>query len=195
MPPRCFLALTLPGSVIEALVSSRETFLAGAPAWAGEKWVATPALHMTIAFLGAVDDEALQAAVPRLGAAVASVGAFDLRLSRIVAVPSPRKATMLWATLGDPDGRLAALRDALMTAFPDVAVESGRPLRPHVTLVRTRSPRRAEAAALAAASALVEAMGKEPDGVVSVHSATLFSSTLRPTGPEYRAITVAHLAP
>jgi len=63
-----------------------------------------------------------------------------------------------------------------------------------VTLVRARSPRRVDPDALAEAAALARAAGKEPDGVVSVRSVTLFSSTLRPTGPEYREIAVAELA-
>ena len=69
-----------------------------------------------------------------------------------------------------------------------------RPLQPHVTLVRARSPRRVHPDALAKATALVQAAGKEPDGVVSVRSVTLFSSTLRPAGPEYRELAVAELA-
>jgi len=191
--PRCFLALTLPESVVRTLVSARERFLIEAPGWAGEKWVATPNLHVTVAFLGDLDDSAVRAAGRRLTEAASGVRAFDLLLGGVAAVPSPRAATMLWATLDDAEGRLVPLRDVLMTAFPRVAVDPRKPLRPHITLVRARSERRAEAGALAAASALLEALGKEPEGVVSVRSATLFSSTLRPAGPEYREIVVAHL--
>jgi len=193
--PRCFLALTLPESVARTLVSARKRFLIEAPGWAGEKWVATPNLHVTVAFLGDLDDSAVRAAGRRLTEAASGVPTFDLALGGVAAVPSPRAATMLWATLDDAEGRLVTLRDVLMTAFPQVGVDARRPLRPHVTLVRARSARCAEAGPLAAASASLEAAGKEPDGVVSVRSATLFSSTLRPAGPEYREIMVAHLEP
>ena len=195
MPPRCFLALTLPGPVLATLGSARETLLAGAPAWAGEKWVAAPLLHVTLAFLGARDDDAVEAGVPRMLKAAALLPAFELRLEGVAAVPSRRRATMLWATLSDPDGALTGLRDELLAAFPAAgSAPDSRPLRPHVTLVRARSPRRVHPDALAKAAALVQAAGKEPDGVVSVHSVTLFSSTLRPAGPEYREIAVAKLA-
>ena len=194
MPPRCFLALTLPGGVVRTLLSARERFLADAPAWAGEKWVAATALHITVTFLGDLDDDPIATARRRLLEAASAVPAFDLSLTGVVAVPSPLAATMLWATLDDPGGRLLALRDALMTAFPQVAIDSRRPLRPHVTLARTRSRRRADAEPIATTSALIEAAGKGPDGVVSVRSATLFSSTVRPAGPEYREIAVVRLA-
>jgi 2'-5' RNA ligase len=194
MPSRCFLGITLPGSVVRTLGCARETFVADAPSWAGEKWVAAALLHVTVAFLGPVDDPALDAGVLLMRDAIVSTPAFELRLAEVVAVPSPRGATMLWATLNDPDGRLTSLRDGLAAAFPSAAVDTERPLRPHVTLVRARSRRRVDRDALADASTLVQQAGKDADGVVSVRSVTLFSSALRPAGPEYREIAVAELA-
>ena len=195
MPPRCFLALTLPDPVLVTLDSARETFLAGAPAWTEEKWVARPLLHVTLAFLGTLDDDALEAGVPRMRKTATLLPPFELRLAGVAAVPSPRRATMLWATLSDPGDALTGLRDELLAAFPSAGIPPDtRPLRPHVTLVRARSPRRVDPDALADVAALARAAGKEPDGVVSVPSVTLFSSTLRPAGPEYREIAVAELA-
>jgi 2'-5' RNA ligase len=191
--PRCFLALTLPGGLTRSLVSARERFLAQAPGWAGEKWVPAPNLHVTVAFLGDLDDGVVETAERHLVEATRGFPAFELHLTGAAAVPSPRAATMLWATLDDAEGRLLALHDALMTALPEAGFDRRGRLRPHVTLVRARTPRRAEVRSVAAASALLDAAGKEPDGVVSVRSVTLFSSTLRPTGPEYREIAVAHL--
>jgi 2'-5' RNA ligase len=194
VPSRCFLALTLPDRVVRTLGAARDTFLASAPGWAGEKWVAAPLLHITVAFLGPLDERSLEVGVQGMRGAVAPVPAFDLRLGKVTAVPSLRRATMLWATLEDPEGALIGLRDGLLAAFPSAEGGFDRPVRPHVTLVRTRRPRLVDRDALAEASALVSPGGKKPDGVVSVRSVTLFSSTLRPAGPEYREIAVAELA-
>ena len=195
MPPRCFLALTLPGGVVRTLASAREAFVARAPEWAGEKWVAAGNLHLTVAFLGALDDLTLEAHVSLMQEAAASIPAFGLRLAKVAAVPSSRHAKMLWATLLDPSGSLTDLRDGLLPAFAAAPVGVDMPLLPHVTLARARSARRARPEALAVASAVVTAAGKDSEGIVSVDSATLFSSTLRPEGPEYREIAVARLAP
>jgi len=177
----------LPDPVLATLGSARETFLAGAPAWTQEKWVARPLLHVTLAFLGVLDDGALEAGVPRMRKTATLLPPFELRLAGVAAVPSPRRATMLWATLSDPGDALTGLRDELLAAFPSAGIPPDtRPLRPHVTLVRARSPRRVDPDALADAAALARAAGKEPDGGVSVRSVTLFSSTLRPASP-YRA--------
>jgi 2'-5' RNA ligase len=194
MPPRCFIALTLPDALLGTLGSAREAFIANAPGWAGEKWVATGNLHVTVAFLGALDDGQLESRVACMRDATACVPAFEMRPTGVAAVPSRRRATMLWATLLDPTGSLTVLLDALLTAFPAQDSDQGKQLRPHVTLARARSPRRAGREALAAASSVLAAAGKEPEGIVSVSSATLFSSTLLPEGPQYREIAVARLA-
>ena len=194
MPSRCFLALTLPDRVVRTLGAARDTFLASAPDWAGEKWVTSTLLHVTLAFLGPLDEDDLDAGVLHMRGAAALVPAFDLRLDKVIALPSLGRATMLWATLQDPAGALNGLRDDLLAAFPSAERGSDRPLRPHVTLVRSRTPRHVDGGTLAATSLLVSPSGKGPDGIVSVRSVTLFSSTLRPAGPEYREMAVAELA-
>jgi 2'-5' RNA ligase len=194
MPPRCFLALTVPDRVVHTLSAARDTFLAGAPDWAGEKWAASRLLHVTLAFLGPLDGDQADADIRRMRETAALVPAFELRLGTVVAVPSSRRATMLWATLDDPDGAFERLRDVLLPAFRAPRAELHRPLRPHVTLVRARKPRSVDRDALAGASARVGSGGKGPDGIVSVHSVTLFSSTLRAEGPQYRELSVAELA-
>jgi 2'-5' RNA ligase len=194
MPPRCFVALALPDSVVGILESARRAVTEGAPAWAGEKWVPPCNLHVTVSFLGAVDDRELDARVAAMRAAAASVPSFDLPLAGVVAVPSPRRATMLWATLEDDAGSLAILAEAIRAAFPETGADPGRPLRPHVTMARARSHRRIGRDVLASASSIVFSAGKEPEGIVSVRSARLFSSTLRPGAPSYREIADAPLS-
>jgi 2'-5' RNA ligase len=100
---------------------------------------------------------------------------------------------MLWATLDDATGSLAVLADAIRTAFPEAGSDPGKLLRPHVTLARARSHRGIHRDVLASASSIVSAAGKELEGIVSVASATLFSSTLQPGAPKYREIAVASL--
>ena len=194
MPPRCFVALALPDGVVGILDAARRAVTEGAPAWSGEKWVPPGNLHVTVSFLGAVNDRELDARVAAMQAAVASVPSFELSLAGVAAVPSPRRAAMLWATLEDDAGSMAVLAEAIRTAFPEAGADPGKPLRPHVTLARARSHRRIGRDVLASASSVVSSAGKEPEGIVSVRSATLFSSTLRPGAPEYREIAVAPLS-
>jgi len=192
MAGRFFLALTLPRPAVAALERADTAFLASAPTWAGEKWVRADLLHVTLEFLGPVDESEVEDLVARLRGAATGLGAFDVALDDVVAVPSRRHATMLWATVLDVEGAISGLRDRLLNAIPAPECPQ-RPYRPHVTLVRARRPRPAPPIALEAAARSMADVGKKADGIVSVHSVTLFSSTLTASGPEYREIAVIAL--
>lgn len=185
MPSRVFVAIELPQPVRESLGAAVDALMHADPAWTGEKRVACGLLHVTLAFVGAVADPAMPDLLAAVTAAAGRARPFELRACDVRAVPSPRRAAMVWATLAGDTGAACDLA-------ADVAKAAGlacdRPLRPHVTLVRARRPRLVNAEAIEAASALLSGPGKELDGIVSVRSVTVFSSTLGPAGPSYEAL-------
>jgi len=192
VPGRCFLAITLPDPVLATLASARRAFLEQAPAWAGEKWVRPGLLHVTVAFLGDVPDERLPCLLEALRSVGAVVPPIELHLSGVRAVPSQRRASMVWALL---DGDVAAatwVRDEALLAAGRSA--EGRPFAPHVTLVRARGERRVHHPALQAAADVVSDCGKAGVGTMSVPSLTVFSSTLDGAGPTYRELARIELA-
>jgi RNA 2',3'-cyclic 3'-phosphodiesterase len=192
VPDRCFVAVELPKCVRSALLNASESFRDAAPAWRDEKWVVPDLLHVTLAFLGPVPD----GDVPFLLEALRDVGtrhaAFDLHLSGARAVPSGHHALMVWALLEGDVEPASVLHDLVLEAAgrePDP-----RPFRPHVTLVRSRRPRRVHHEALADLACALAESGKTRDGVVSVPSLTVLSSTLGVGGPAYRSLGVIPLA-
>lgn len=190
MPGRCFIAVDLPESARAALGAAQTFLQDAAPDWRGEKWVGEDLLHVTLAFLGAVADPALEATLAALGPAAATSGPFDVRLTGVRAIPNTRRASMLWAT-ADTTCDLGPLRDALLDAAG--CSSDDRPFRSHVTLVRARRPKRIDAAAIAASSEILSAYGKGPDGSVSVRSLTVYASTLGPGGPAYEPLALLPL--
>lgn len=193
MPQRCFLALVLPPTAIHSIQRGGAAFLERAPAWTGEKWVRPEQLHITLEFLGSIEDSSVDALVGRMKKAAAGIRGFDIALNGIKAQPSLRHAIMLWATVRDQSSAVGGLRDRLLAAA-DRPSGPARTYRPHVTMVRARRPRPVPERALEAASKIVYDAGKVPDGIVSVRSVTLFSSTLSATGPEYREIATLALS-
>jgi 2'-5' RNA ligase len=183
MPERVFVAIELPVPVRGLLAEAAAALLRADRAWAGEKPVSPGLMHVTLAFLGFVDDPALPGVVERLRSAASLVGPFGLRVSDITAVPAAGKATMLWAVLADPSGSAARLSSDLARAAGLPATE--RPFRAHVTLARARRPRSVACEAIAAANAVLSDPGKDADRFVSVRWATVFSSTLTRSGPTY----------
>jgi hypothetical protein len=91
------------------LATARDAFLAVAPAWAGEKWVAEANLHVTLRFIGMLPDTQVDAAAAALAGAAALHEPFALRLAAFRARPTSRRAHMVWATLDDTEGACASL--------------------------------------------------------------------------------------
>jgi RNA 2',3'-cyclic 3'-phosphodiesterase len=182
---RSFVAIELSDPVRERLGRVRSEFASLAPEWRDEKWVAKNNLHVTLKFLGSLDDLQLAGVRSQVSAALSGVAPFALDVSGLRAVPGLRRCSMVWARFTDDDGRCADLASRVERA----ATAMGLPAEehrfsPHVTLVRARRPHSLDAGALTSANVVACA----PQISMSVLSATLFASTLTRTGPEYEAI-------
>lgn len=175
------------------------------PAWGAEKWVAPENLHVTLAFAGGLDEASTRGLVASLGPALARLEPEDVVLRGLVAVPSPRRAVMLWAVPGcDTPGVSAVAAEVMRLVAEAGGVNDERPFRAHLTLVRARRPRRvaraildeawgvaadpASASGSASASHDPELVGKPAERIVSGGAVTVFSSTLTPRGPIYEVL-------
>ena len=182
---RCFVAVELSDEVRARLEGACGSLVAQAPEWGGEKWVAPENLHLTLKFLGSLRDEDVALVRAGLREALAAMPPFSMVLASLAAVPRPARASIVWARLGDPDGRcakLAARVDAAAVACGLPAED--RPFAAHVTLVRARKPRSLSQEALTSADVAVQ---RQPLSM-SVLSVTLFASTLTRTGPVCKII-------
>ncbi|HEY2823933.1 MAG TPA: RNA 2',3'-cyclic phosphodiesterase [Gemmatimonadales bacterium] len=152
------------------------------------KWVGPESLHLTVKFLGAVDEARERAVTGALADATRGVKAFHLGLEGFGAFPSADQPRVVWAGC-DAAPPLELLHhdvERLMAAqgFP---VE-GRPFRPHVTLGRVRDGATArEFEALASQLADLSFRGE-----AMVSSVDLMQSTLSPAGSVY---VLRHAAP
>ena len=191
MPDRVFVAIELAAAPRTLVTRCVTTFLAADPSWAGEKLVAPDVLHVTLAFLGPVPGPGLGDLVERLTSAAAASPSLELSLAQLRCVPSPRRAAMLWITLGGDVGGVERLASTIARAADLEAAL--RPFVPHITLARARRPRPADPSACARAGAVLSESGREADRSMSVRAATLFSSTLGPAGPSYQRLAVLPL--
>lgn len=107
------------------------------------RWTGREAWHLTLAFLGEVDEAVAGRLAPRLSRAAARHPQLTLALGGAGAFPGAQRARVLWTGVqGDLRG-LAALADSVAAgarrAGAAVANE-GRGFRPHLTLARCRAP-------------------------------------------------------
>ena len=183
---RSFVALELPPHIVTGLLGAGEALRIASPDWVGEKWVTEANLHITLKFLGNVEQADMAVLLDELGSTLAGLARFDLELTGVRAVPSLRRCSMVWGTFRDSEdgacGRMAALIDEA-TAGLGVARDA-RPFTPHVTLVRARRPRGLAQEAVASANHSLQGVSRS----MSVPSVSLFASTLTRRGPLYDGV-------
>jgi 2'-5' RNA ligase len=98
------------------------------------KWVRPEALHLTLKFLGDVDD----AREPNLRAALGQVrgGSVSLHIAGFGVFPDYRRPRIVWAGI-DPDPALELLQHRVEQVFAPLGLPTeARVFRPHLTLGR-----------------------------------------------------------
>ena len=108
---------------------------------AGARWVPKENLHLTLSFLGRVDDERIGEISSATAEAVQGHVDFSVRLGELGAFPSTRRARVVWAGLDDPTQGIAGIADSVGEAMQTLGFpRERRAFAPHVTLARITSP-------------------------------------------------------
>ena len=110
------------------------------------RWVAPDAIHITLAFLGQLEEDRAAPLLDALEQAVAEVGPFELSIGGLGAFGDRRRrggAQVIWAGLeGDVDA-LGELHERVVGAVRHVGLRvESRGFEPHFTLGRVRRGRR-----------------------------------------------------
>lgn len=147
----------------------------------GISWVGTDNLHVTLKFLGDIEERRAEEIGSALAEAVAEIEAFDVALRGLGAFPTPARPRVIWAGVGSGEARLAVLaatvdQSLIRLGFPREA----RAFSAHITLGRVREPRRDPALAEALARALDLELG-----ATRVDRVVLMRSELSPRGARH----------
>lgn len=183
---RSFVAVLLPAElrarVMAAVGRLREVGAAVA-------WVREENLHITVRFLGHLDEQTLDRAREALEEAAARVTPFTVGLGGFGAFPSARAPRVVWVGVEAGAASLGRLHEHLEVALARRGIPpEGRPFRAHVTVGRVRPGGRAEALG-PALRALGGALGETY--VEAVH---LMRSELAPAGARYSILARVPLA-
>ncbi|HEX4682250.1 MAG TPA: RNA 2',3'-cyclic phosphodiesterase [Gemmatimonadaceae bacterium] len=183
---RLFLAINLSHEVRREIVAATAPLRDAAPELS---WVQEPALHLTLKFLGDVEDERRAG----LESAIAHVAGRHrellMTLGGIGSFPNFRRARVVWLGVGQ-DPRLELLHHDVEVACEQVGFElDGRAFRPHLTLARIRDPLPEDR--LRVLSRAARQTDYRTDFIV--RSIDLMQSQLSPAGSQYTTVLSAAL--
>jgi len=187
---RAFVAVQLPADLTRAIGQLqgqlKKKFERGMPVEARVQWVRPEAIHLTLKFLGDIEesrvDEIRQTLAPRLCA----VRECSVEAGGLGVFPDLRAPRVLWLGLAGPSDRPAAL--VQLAGEVDAALETlgvpreSRPFSPHLTLARIKERSREVGKALASSGVMgmADHLGHLPVATIS-----LMKSELRPSGAVY----------
>jgi len=137
---RLFVAITPPAGVLAELAAAVDPLQAAAPEL---RWTSRSAWHLTLAFLGDVDEAVLPELTTRLERAAHRHPPQRLALEGGGAFPSSARAKVLWAGVRGDNRMLAALAASVAAAARRAGApppDEGRKYSPHLTLARCRQP-------------------------------------------------------
>ncbi len=154
------------------------------PAAGDVRWCSDQQLHLTLKFLGEVDDATLPDVCVAAGQACAGVEPFSLRVTGLGCFPAPRNPRVLWCGVDDPQEgcrRWVKLVDPLLAEL-NFKPET-RAFTPHITLGRSRST-----ASGNVLRQVLESTELPETPEMEVHEVVVFESILAPGGARYRAL-------
>jgi len=183
---RAFIAIDLEPEIktaLQALVRGLQS------ARADIRWVNAGGMHLTLKFLGPIDD-GQAARIKDILTGIARVHApFPLRLEGTGAFPGDKSPRVLWVGASS-EPALLALQDEIDVALEAEGFErERRPFTPHLTIGRVKGPDRVGKAMLE-----LEKHKTDAFGAMTVRKVALFESILRPEGAEYKIVFEAALS-
>lgn len=188
MATRSFIALNLDDPVRQSL--ARVAGEVDQPLGCRIRWTAEENLHVTVKFLGEVPDSILPEVCRVAREAARRVSPFEFGVSGVVSVPpkSPQPR-MLWASVSDPEQRIAGIFRDLEEGLSALGFgRDRRVFRPHVTLARIRRVADPQKLQESAQPWLETSFGQ-----TRAEALTVFGSDLAPDGPVYTPLASAPL--
>lgn len=149
------------------------------------KWVKEANFHLTVQFLGNVEEERVPGIVNALQKAVIGINSFTLALGGTGVFPSVERPRILWLGISGEVAVLSRLQRQVQEGFRQIGFPpEKRRFSPHLTLARIRSPY-GFSELLKQAQILVE---KNKFSSVHINSIELMLSDLKPNGPVYSVL-------
>ncbi|GAK61221.1 2'-5' RNA ligase [Candidatus Vecturithrix granuli] len=176
---RSFIAIKIPDTIQEKLAGIQEKLK---QADAHISWVNSENIHLTLKFLGNIQEKQVADIIAAIKESVQNIAPFQLQIGYAGAFPNIRFPRVIWVGVTDDEqNSLKTLQEDLESRLTRLGFESeqGR-FQPHLTLGRVRSQKNRSNLLRA-----IESMTNVWVGEIPVKAIYLVQSELKPTGSEY----------
>lgn len=179
---RTFVALEISEEVRERLVRFQQRLLQG---WASLKLVEPENLHLTLKFLGEVEEGRLGEVEEALRRGCSRASPFTMEVRGTGVFPSPQYVRVVWAGVGEGWERVSSLQREVDRELGRLGFSRDTDFVPHLTLARVKRVKDRGEFLRA-----VEGGRREEFGRVEVREVHLKKSVLTPRGPLYEDLRV-----
>jgi RNA 2',3'-cyclic 3'-phosphodiesterase len=187
---RLFVAVELDENAIRVAADTAAELRRDVGSALHAKWVPPENMHLTVRFIGHVDDPRAPAILDALAPPL-DIAPFDVELGPCGMFPPSGPPRVIWIGLTQGLPSLAAMHGEFDRRLLPFGFEpEHRPFSAHLTLARVKD------APKGAGHALREALRRIPPSSAPSHitRATIFQSHLSPKGPRYEPLTRVSLA-
>ena len=173
-PQRLFIGVPLPVELL-GFVEAAQSIVAPTP---GLRLLRPDQLHVTLAFIGEVDQARAAAARALVDSLSPDMGG-EGRITRFLLLPSAGRARVVSLEIDDGAGVFARLFEHVMGRLEAAGVmkREKRPFRPHLTVARLKDP------------VAVQPRSESGEARFAVESVCLYRSELKREGAAYTVIT------
>ncbi len=180
---RLFVAIELSSEVKKSLIRAQSVLRKRCD---GVRWVGEPAMHLTLKFIGDVDDNDVVETTDAVALGVVGVASFDMEVGGCGCFPDRGPVRTVWAGVSEPSGMLAACVGEIEQRLEELGFpRERRPFSPHITLGRVRDDRSG-----GRIRSIVEAHTIEPLSEL-VYGVSVMASELSPRGATYARVSQA----
>jgi RNA 2',3'-cyclic 3'-phosphodiesterase len=178
---RTFIGVDIGKTIRERAVALQENLARTSPE---VKWVESENLHVTLLFLGEVEDREVARVCKIVAHCAQNEKAFPITVATVGCFPNPRRPRIVWIGIGEGTQSLCRIRDAMESALLELGYRcEDRRYTPHITLGRVRSDRPPDKFS----AALTKQVGWQ-GGDITVTEILIMGSELTPQGPKYTVL-------
>ncbi len=187
---RSFIAINLPDQIKNSLTTIQDDLRKSG---ADVSWVARNNIHLTLRFLGDINDTQSKAITQILNEIAAQTRVFTMDLSGIGAFPSVISPRVIWIGIAADNQEIKKIAQLLEPRIQTVGIAAEKKeFNAHITLGRVRSD--LNRVHLTNAIKELQACPEAAKQAVAITTITLIQSTLTPRGPIYETLAAASLA-